>query len=118
MKKRIGLVSNSSSTSFVLCSEEDRDIAHNYLIKWTEATDLIKIYEEAQKKMLELSSILDELPYFLRENIYLQTMEVDSRLSELQELEEKFPGCCISEPCDRDVAYEHGWDFHEYEVDL
>lgn len=124
MKTRRGFVSNSSSSSFVLKDDRDKGIAENFHIKSHLVTDVISIYSEINKRMNETAKIVRLLPEFLADidDFYYNTDrdidEVRERLEGLRELEEKHPGCRITEPYDRDCAFTNGFAFDLYQGDL
>ena len=95
MKTRTGFVSNSSSSSFILSCQEDIDIAKRFGIKWYLASDLLVKIEEL-RLMVSTS-----LPSFMCPNFWADYEE------ELRELVKRNPKACITDPYDRNYAYEH-----------
>jgi len=107
MKFRKNFVSNSSSTSFILSSEADFQIARHHHIEWYYVSDLLIVIED-------LRSIASKLPNFIGCAVNLW---VDYE-QELRELAKNDPEACITEAYNRDLAYEYGIDLPVFAGDL
>ena len=117
MKFRKGFVSNSSSSSFILCTSDDLKIAKKHKMKAYKVTDLIKIFEEMRDLVVASDKISrTNGPYFIFEDLYFACSE--GYYKQLIELEKKYPGCHITEAFDRDRAYGLDFDFRTFETDL
>ena len=120
MKIRSGFVSNSSSTSFIVLAIDGEEAIKNglTLIKVSDIIEKFKILEDEHYKNIEImmTKNRDIIPSFFQYNFHLQL----PYYRELMDLEKKCPGCYISEPYDRDYAYENGIDskYDAFEEDL
>ena len=119
MKIRSGFVSNSSSSSFILISKEDieRFGDQTQIFK---VSDLIEKYRptvEVYTKMIS-SEWDSNAPWFENEAFSGSYFPLKEYYDSLVEIEEKFPGCFITNPYDRDRAYEKDFSFPVFESDL
>ncbi len=118
MKTRQGFVSNSSSSSFII-DEADTKIFINYDIKFIKVSDLIE----------KIKVIIDKAPdnytpvyldyYTLKESGLEEYsfLDGDAR-SVIEELKHKPLDKYITEPYDRDMAFEANFNFELFEGDL
>jgi hypothetical protein len=97
MKTRTGLVSNSSSTSFIVSAEEKKYSEREglELVSVLEIKDCLKRFKD-----LDLDFICDSMCYCI------------GKINKLPD--DSF----ISKPFDRDVAYEKGISLAEFATDL
>lgn len=112
MKIRSCFISNSSSTSFVLITEEDIKLAGKFGMKIYRARDVFSLL-----KPLSLSfSQPHNIPNFISEDLPGYWSYYCDRLEEI--ISEHGENVCITEAFDRDDALELGIDFLRFEEDL
>ena len=96
MKTRNGFVSNSSSTSFIVAESQKEQALKDglTLVKVSDIIEALKVLEPVDY-MVSYGSV----------HYYLERLE-------------KIKDCYLSEPYDRDWAYQRGFTYGEFEGDL
>lgn len=117
MKTRNSFVSNSSSTSFLLYSEEDREFFRKRGIEIHSVREITEKINKIVALLEEAKKIQETLPYFMT-NYYKSSQQiVDDYQNQLTEIDQS---ASISDPVDRDNWYEdileHSWT--SFEEDL
>ena len=127
-KVRTGFVSNSSSSSFVIKTSKEKELAERNGMKLISVKDLVetmtKINGEVESLMRRSGT--KRIPTFLRPPAFNMNswwdaepeIELYPYLDELKKLEAMHPGCYISEEFDRDIASERGIYFELFEGNL
>jgi len=120
MKVRLGLISNSSSSSFVLenAGQMERFKAV-FGERYIPVAGLIERLGDFQREANELREYLKDHSFILEEvfNECGQMNPGDSSFL-IESLKNLSEGSYITEPVDRDVAYQEGLDFEVWEGDL
>jgi hypothetical protein len=108
MKSRIGFVSNSSSSSFIV-SKSEKKAAEGYGLQLVAVKDILSIlrgFKAAEAKLREL-----DMEFIVGYSGYDYFTD---RIEDLEKVED----CYLSAPFDRDRAYELGINYTVFEGDL
>jgi len=121
MKMRHGFVSNSSSSSFILRTEADIQVAKDNRIQYYPVNAMIErltvIIETIKSACTENESSIFPEFFIYNKGLfggYRDDGEYHNLLEELKPLKD----CYITEPYDRDHAYENNIDLEMFEGDL
>lgn len=115
MKVRDGFVSNSSSSSFILNTAEDIDLAKKYGIKFYRIKDILSVISPVVVAINDLKKTVGDcyddgcvLPWFVAENLIMELPLSLCYYDMLVELFNNNPNVCVTDSFDRDRAYELG----------
>jgi len=110
MKQRLGFISNSSSSSFVVGPSDLEHLAL-YSIKCYNVKDIIDSIAYVKNAIKEME---EDMPVFIWQEFSWLGRHYDDLIC----LEERRPGCYITEEFDRDEAYSEGFTYEIFETDL
>jgi hypothetical protein len=106
MKTRSGFVSNSSSTSFLVTTDADKEFCIQCHIHLYSIDDILDAMEEVMQN--------SNIPDFIKRDLF-------SRYDwDLRDIQKQYPGktVYITDTIDRDWASEMGFNMEEFEGDL
>jgi len=122
MKIRTGFVSNSSSSSFIVDTEADKNELELMKVKSFSVDEIIKYYENILKSLSNVDTAEEIMPYFMTLTYsYRPTISsIKKELMEEIEVMKNYKGKYITEAVDRDWAYENILTFKlsTFETDL
>jgi len=118
MKIRNGFVSNSSSSSFIVRNDNDKEQAKKFNCTLYSVDKICEYY----KKIRDVLSSVDDkddviIPCFMKESDYDIANAVDLLTERLEELK-KLKGCFITSAVDRDHANDLDINLELFEGDL
>jgi len=120
MKIRIGFVSNSSSSSFILVTEKDIQHAKTLGIKYYDINAILNDIDDKIVQIKKLSFKEDVVPTYMNEH-YLYAWDIGFMIAQLENLKKSLSAHknqFITEAVDRDFAYEQGFHMHVFDTDL
>jgi hypothetical protein len=113
MKVRLGFVSNSSSSSFIV-TPDNFENATRFSLDLVKVSSLIGHLISLKNRIRNGS-----IPDFVLYELNLLYIDFDETITELEEIVEKYgPDVCITMPFDRDDAYNIPFEFDTYRSDL
>ena len=114
MKTRSGFVSNSSSTSFLICTPKEFEVANKHNMTLIKCSNILYALLDIQETT---ERIMSSLPWFLNDRYRLYA-GYSNAIEELNNILKGNPEACITLPMDRDWVSELDIELPIFESDL